>query len=247
MGLLYPLDQNSFTKPSSSKSVSTIAPSLPPHNPQHDHHLGGDEMAAWLHPPEEFYGEPLNPNQTLAVPVVPERALENHPSLSKLPERLATRGFPLFYRMLGNNFAVPPEVLMSGGYTVVDSNETPITSGNHIAVEPNAATTAVAASLWPTVVTSTTMSVIPSVQESLIGEREVERRTASPSSSSATNSATVVAHATGELWGRRKRSKAISRKRKIKEIDGSVATPTPRRSLLKLRFNPVGRNPNMQV
>ncbi|KAK9750385.1 hypothetical protein RND81_02G192700 [Saponaria officinalis] len=104
--------------------------------------------------------------------------------------------------MLGNKFAVPLEELMSGGYTVVDSNEKPITSGNHIVVEPNATTTQVAASLGPAVVTSTTTLVIPSAQESLIGERDVERRsTSSPSSNSTIDLATAVAHATGELWG----------------------------------------------
>ncbi|KAK9756783.1 hypothetical protein RND81_01G120900 [Saponaria officinalis] len=131
--------------------------------------------------------------------------------------------------LVGHNFVVPPELMMSGGYTVVDSNETPITSGNHLVVEPNTATTVVAAPNSPlgdAVVASTTTPVIPSGQESLIGEREVEGRTTSPSSNSVTNSATAIAHVTGETWGRRKRSEAICRKRKMTEIDESLVAST---------------------
>ncbi|KAK9715758.1 hypothetical protein RND81_06G187300 [Saponaria officinalis] len=131
--------------------------------------------------------------------------------------------------LVGHNFVVPPELMMSGGYTVVDSNETPITSGNHLVVEPNTATTVVAAPNSPlgdAVVASTTTPVIPSGQESLIGEREVEGRTTSPSSNSVTNSATTIAHVTGETWGRRKRTEAICRKRKMKEIDESLVAST---------------------
>ncbi|KAK9715760.1 hypothetical protein RND81_06G187400 [Saponaria officinalis] len=131
--------------------------------------------------------------------------------------------------MVSHNFAVPPETLMSGGYTVVDSNEKLITSGNYLAVEPNAATNAVTAPNSPlgaALVTSTTTSVIPSVQESLIGEREVEGRTTSPSSNSATNSAIDIAHITGETWRRRKRSDAVCGKRKMKEIDESLEATT---------------------
>ncbi|KAK9689185.1 hypothetical protein RND81_09G041800 [Saponaria officinalis] len=190
-------DKNSFTKPPSSKSLTTVTPSISPQNPQ--------------------------------------RADENRPPTSKLSERSAMGGFPFMSRLVGRNFVVSPELLMSGGYTVVDSNESPITSGNHLALEPNEATTVVAAPNSPlgdAVVASTTTLVIPSGQESLIGEREVEGRTRSPpSSNSVTNSATAIEHVTGETWGRRKRSEAICQKRKMKEIEESLVATTNNKAI----------------
>ncbi|KAL9239113.1 hypothetical protein vseg_013463 [Gypsophila vaccaria] len=231
MDLLYPLDRYSFTKPRTSKSVSTCAQPPLPQNPPHAYSQLGkaeDEMGSWLHYPlDELHNDLLYQNKSLAALHVPERALESRRPLPKLPEGSASRSFPFISRMMGNNFAVPPEVLMSGGYTVVDSNDTPITSGNHTAVEPaNVADTVVAAPPCRSeaaVVTNTATEVIPSVQKRSppTGERNVEGQSTSPSSSSATNSATAIAHATGELWRRRNEIEEVCRKRKMKEIDES--------------------------
>ncbi|XP_074266714.1 uncharacterized protein LOC141589995 [Silene latifolia] len=194
---IHVLDRNSYTKqPSSSNSVDTTptpTPTPPPAPAAANNHLDmtDDELAAWLHYPlDDFNTEPPHPNPTSAPPppttvIPPGNSVTNGSRF----------GFPLISRIM------EPLQRRRSGFTVVDSNDTPITSGGVATVGPiEAAPTAAG------VTDSTTAALVPGGGDKVEAGEEV---TTSPSSSSATATTTGTASTTGAICGKRSKNEEI--------------------------------------